>query len=100
MKDFIDERNFREKCAKSIVKGYNARFVPAGAPQEPEDEKETGAAEPAPWADEISKSEKKWAEQPSFEYGKRKDNDPVTEEQIRKILGEQKVDVMKSFENA
>ena len=30
MKDLIDERNFREKCARSIVKGYNVRYVMPG----------------------------------------------------------------------
>lgn len=27
MQDTIDKRNFREKCARSIVKGYNVRYV-------------------------------------------------------------------------
>ena len=27
MKDMIDERNFREKCARSIVKSYNVHYM-------------------------------------------------------------------------
>ena len=96
MEDLIDKRNFREKCARSIVKSYNARFITQeeaeqmSANQKPETKKEEKQA----WKNEILESEKKWADIPSAGYGKKQDNDPVTEEQIKKILGEQKVDVM------
>lgn len=99
MKDLIDERNFKERCARSIVKGYNARFVPADEPAGQKSRKETAGQEKnKPWEDEIAESERKWASKPSAGYGKKKDNDPVTEEQIQRILGEQKVDVMESIE--
>lgn len=95
MKDLIDERNFRERCARSIVKGYNVRYVPVSEPEKDKaDEGGKGQDAASPWEDEILESEKKWAKNPSYEYGKKKDNDPVTEEQIQRILGEQKVDVM------
>lgn len=99
MKDLIDERNEKESFARSIVKGYNVRYVPVEEPAAQEaGPKEEDAQEKKPWADEIAASEKKWASQPSSEYGKKIDNDPVTEEQIQRILGEQKVDVMESIE--
>lgn len=99
MKDLIDERNFRERCARSIVKGYNARYVPVSEPAA--QDKQGGDADgqgEKPWDDEKLAREKKWAKNPSYEYGKKKDNDPVTEEQIQKILGEQKVDVMDTID--
>lgn len=95
MKDLIDERNFKERCARSIVKGYNARYVPASEPAAQDKADGEGTAqEKNPWESEIMESEKKWANIPSYEYGKKKDNDPVTEEQIRRILGDQRKDVM------
>ncbi len=88
MKDRIDERNFREKCARSIVKGYNVRFV------EPEEKKEEKQEQQEVQAEQKSQGvlddESRWAHIPSAGYGKMKDNDPVTEEQIRQILGQQK----------
>lgn len=90
MKDLIDERNFREKCARSIVKGYNVRYVMPDVPK-PEAEKAEDA--PAVNGQEGSKSvlddESRWSHIPSARYGKMADHDPVTEEQIRKILGQQ-----------
>lgn len=99
MKDLIDERNFKERCARSIVKGYNARYVPVSEPAgKDQADGEEAEREKKPWEDEILESEKKWANIPSYEYGKKKDNDPVTEEQIRKILGDQRVDVMDTID--
>ena len=37
MKDLIDERNFREKCARSIVKSYNVHYI---MPDETEEKQE------------------------------------------------------------
>lgn len=88
MKDLIDERNFREKCARSIIKGYNVRYV---MPEETE-EKPMEAAEEVQEglaAGNVLDDESRWAHIPSAGYGKMKDNDPVTEEQIRQILGQQ-----------
>ncbi len=44
MKDLIDERNFREKCARSIVKGYNVRYVMPGEQKVETEEVEEAAA--------------------------------------------------------
>lgn len=90
MKDLIDERNFREKCARSIVKGYNVRYV-----MPDQNEPEAAEAGAAPEGKEAAASkgvledESRWAHVPSAGYGKMTDHDPVTEEQIRKILGQQ-----------
>ena len=96
MEDLIDKRNFKEKCWRSIVKFYNARYItPEEAEQMSEkDEPQNVQEQKEAWKDEISASEKKWANQPSYGYGQKRDNDQVTEEQIKKILGEQSIDVM------
>ncbi|MCI9426497.1 MAG: hypothetical protein HFI81_01890 [Eubacterium sp.] len=99
MEDLIDKRNFRERCARSIVKGYNVRYVYQEDTQKPAEQPDAAKEEERPWKDDILESEKKWANIPSSEYGKRRDNDPVTEEQIKKILGERKdvMDTIKDF---
>ena len=46
MKDMIDERNFREKCAKSIVKWYNVRYtMPEETAEKPAEAEEEVQAE-------------------------------------------------------
>ena len=88
MKDMIDERNFREKCAKSIVKWYNVRYtMPEETAEKPAEAEEEVQAEPT--SKGVLDDESRWAHIPSAGYGKIKDNDPVTEEQIRRILGQQ-----------
>ena len=90
MKDLIDERNFREKCASSIVKGYNVRYVMPGEQKvETEEVEEAAAVQEAGNPKGVLDDEGRWANIPSAGYGKKKDNDPVTEEQIRRILGQQ-----------
>ncbi len=89
MKDMIDERNFREKCAKSIVKWYNVRYtVPEETAEKPAEAEEEVQADPT--SKGVLDDEGRWAHIPSAGYGKIKDNDPVTQEQIRQILGQQK----------
>lgn len=89
MKDMIDERNFREKCAKSIVKWYNVRYtVPEETAEKPAEAEEEVQADPT--SKGVLDDEGRWAHIPSAGYGKMKDNDPVTQEQIRQILGQQK----------
>lgn len=89
MKDMIDERNFREKCAKSIVKWYNVRYtVPEETAEKPVEAEEEVQADPT--SKGVLDDESRWAHIPSAGYGKIKDNDPVTQEQIRQILGQQK----------
>lgn len=89
MKDLIDERNFREKCARSIVKGYNVRYVMPEETEEKAAEQPEEAPAEQPVARGVLDDESRWAHIPSAGYGKMKDNDPVTEEQIRQILGKQ-----------
>ena len=90
MKDLIDERNFKEKCARSIVKGYNVRYVAPEAASEPAEQ------EPKPQEPKTQKSEaafeadERYAHIPSSKYGTTSVEDPLTKEQIEKILGERK----------
>lgn len=101
MKDMIDKRNFREKCARSIVKGYNVHYVTqeeldakkalesAQNMQQNQDQKP--AEEPAFQADE------RYAGVPSSQYGTTAVQDQATKEQIEKILGEQKEDLFETM---
>ena len=92
-KDRIDERDFREKCSKSIVKGYNVHYITkeeleaAQLAGSREDEKamDQGSFEAAQPRDKALQED---TAPPSAEYGKLNEDDPVTREQIEKILGE------------
>ena len=90
MRDLIDERNYREKCARSIVKSYNVNYIlkpeeESPAAESPDENKKEAPAAKKPMPLE---EDDRWADIPSSGYGKIRDNDPVTEEQIQKILGE------------
>ena len=56
MQDTIDKRNFREKCARSIVKGYNVRYV---TQEETEAEKALEKAQNQRQAAGVSEKESK-----------------------------------------
>lgn len=89
MQDSIDKRNFREKCARSIVKGYNVRYVmpqEITEAQEPKEETE----DVMPQSEGAYEADVRYAAIPSSQYGTKRVEDPVTKEQIDKILGEQK----------
>lgn len=100
MQDTIDKRNFREKCARSIVKGYNVRYV---TQEETDAEKALEKAQNQRQAAGVSEKEmvfeadERYASQPSSRYGTTSVNDPVTKEQIERILGEQNVDPFEAF---
>ena len=85
MQDTIDKRNFREKCARSIVKGYNVRYV---TQEETEAKKALEEAQNQRQAAGVSEKEmvfeadERYASQPSSRYGTTSVNDPVTKEQI------------------
>lgn len=91
MKDLIDERNFREKCARSIVKGYNVHYM---TPEEIEAMRlaKTSASveeqKPEIATENVTEIDERWADIPSAGYGQKEEKDPVTKEQIEKILGE------------
>ena len=93
MKDRIDDRNFREKCARSIVKSYNVRYV---TKEELEAQKHAGQeaaaqqAKPDPKQQAAFMADDRYAHVPSSQYGTTSVEDPVTKEQIEKILGERK----------
>lgn len=91
MKDLIDERNFREKCSRSIIKNYNVHYVTQeelDAQQMQEQNEETRPQ------DENLKSAKTEEINVSSDHASSDDMDSqdelnsVTKEQIEKILGE------------
>ena len=78
MRDMIDERNDRERSSRSIVKGYNVHYMTPEELAERERQK-------------MQKEEQKAAPAPVLEPEKAQEtetSDPVTQEQIAKILGE------------
>ena len=62
--------------------------VPEETAEKPAEAEEEVQAEPT--SKGVLDDESRWAHIPSAGYGKIKDNDPVTQEQIRQILGQQK----------
>ena len=91
MKDLIDQRNFREKCARSIVKSYNVHYMT----KEEQDAKKTAESKEEPLQAKTGsneeaafKADERYADVPSSQYGTTSVQDPVTKEQIEKILGE------------
>ncbi|MBO5373584.1 MAG: hypothetical protein J6A75_12835 [Lachnospiraceae bacterium] len=88
MKDLIDERNFKEMCSRSIVKSYNVHYMT----QEEIDAKKLAEREndEDKKAVNLQKSAEK-KEKPvlvSDQLQVFDDEDPVTREQIERILGE------------
>lgn len=89
MKDKIDERNFREQSSRSIVKGYNIRYVTEDELAKQEELNKQNMAqqtEVQPNKTEVPKFRDE--EENELHYGENKPTDPVTQEQIAKILGE------------
>ena len=96
MRERIDELNFKERCARSIVKGYNVRYLTREEAQKQKDagekEKEPGQEAKKPGVDAAFQADERYADIPSSQYGTTAVEDPVTKEQIRKILGERSTD--------
>ncbi len=93
MKDMIDERNFHEQCARSIVKSYNVHYLTAEEAEAQKREKEAKdlPKEENPKAREmVFEADERYAHMPSSQYGTTAVDDPVTKEQIERILGERK----------
>lgn len=91
MKDLIDERNFKEQCARSIVKSYNVHYLTEEEIRAEQIAKEKQMQELHQVEEEEEEMETisdRWADMPSANYGKHLDTDPVTQEQIEQILGE------------
>ena len=86
MRDLIDERDFREKCARSIVKNYNVHYK---AKEIVEDAKYGGIKEIVGQAEQ---------QEHAAAADKQEEIDPVTEEQIRKILGEREEQLEETIE--
>lgn len=89
MRDVIDERDFRERSSRSIVKGYNIHYM---TPEEmaAQNRKRAEEKKEAPVPKKIQQQRKREENIPSAQYGKNQPDDPVTQEQIAKILEERK----------
>lgn len=96
MQDIIDKRNFKEKCARSIVKGYNVHYMTKEEVEALQAAKEAQKAVPAETEhtgkEMVFEADERYADQPSSTYGTTEVKDPVTKEQIEQILGERKND--------
>lgn len=96
MRDLIDERNFREKSKNSIIKGYNVHFM-TKEELDAQKAKEAGAQaeEGAGMAERAAGNTQDKQEEKELSVRER---EHVTEEQIRKILGEREERIAKAFE--
>lgn len=105
MEDFIDKRNFREMCSRSIVKGYNVHYTTKEELEAQqlltrmEEEKRRKMETTMSAAKEIPPAEKE-TELPSAHYGEREETDPVTKEQIEKILGEREEQLLEIIQDS
>lgn len=102
MRDLIDERDYREKRARSIVKSYNVNYI-----ARPEEELSAVKSKSKDAGEESSsvkltplQEDDRWAAVPSSGYGKMREDDPVTEEQIKKILGERQESLSEVLKDA
>ncbi len=97
MRDLIDERDFREKCARSIVKNYNVHYMTKEEVEEQQMEKAKEIVEDAKYG--VIKEIVGQAEQQEHAAADKQEKiDPVTEEQIRKILGEREEQLEETIE--
>lgn len=84
MRDMIDERDYRERSSRSIVKGYNVHYM---TPEElAEQERQKNQAEPEKVS--VPKDEPEEEVQPKEQEEVSESQENVTQEQIAKILGE------------
>lgn len=101
MRDLIDERNFREMCNRSIVKGYNVHYM-----TQEEIEQQQRAVTPAQEFTQKQKSETQAQEEydgvftEAEHYGEKETDDPVTKEQIAKILGYREEKLQETIHNS
>lgn len=101
MQDMIDKRNFKEKCARSIVKGYNVHYMTQEETKalQAEKEAEKASAKTASHGKEMTfTADERYASQPSSTYGTTEVKDPVTKEQIEQILGERKTEPFEAYQ--
>lgn len=99
MRDLIDERDFREKCARSIVKNYNVHYMTKEEVEEQQIEKAKEIVEDAKYGvikEIVGQAEQR--EKAAAAADKQEEIDPVTEEQIRKILGEREEQLEETIE--
>lgn len=102
MKDRIDERNERERIAKSVVKFWNVNYIPRPQCEEPQTtEEQAGTQQDDVCTEDMAAKEHEEAYNVttgsySGEYGKGDVKDEVTKGQIEKILHE-KTDALRSL---
>lgn len=98
MKDRIDERNEREKIAKSIVKFWNVNYIPTPQYEEPPTVPEEPVQSESMAEHELEHEGAYNITTGSYsgEYGRDEVKDEVTKGQIDKILSE-KTDAIRSL---
>ncbi len=101
MRDLIDERNFREKCARSIVKNYNVHYITQEELETQQLKQAKEVVEQAKYGafNEIISSLDIQEDSPSVEEPT-EERDPISEEQIRKILGEREEQLAETIEES
>ena len=102
MKDRIDERNERERIAKSVVKFWNVNYIPVPQYDEPQtaEEPEETMHDDADTEDVMTHEEAYNVTTGAYsgEYGKNYVEDEVTKGQIGKILQEKTEAIRSLFE--
>lgn len=102
MKDLIDERNFREKCSRSIVKGYNVHYVTKEELEAVQSAEGSGNETEQPGnKSSILQQTQPGTKEPETDPSACKaagDDDSVTKEQIDKILGEKEENLQNTIE--
>lgn len=99
MRDLIDERNFKEMCSRSIVKGYNVHYMTQEEIDAQKLAKQEKEAEKPKETRHRYKSKEKALDAALELYGM-DPNDPVTREQIEQILGEREDSFMANLMSA
>lgn len=86
MRDMIDERDYRERSSRSIVKSYNVHYMtPEELAEQERLKNQANELQEEPVPVEVSEET---AEPETKEEEQTVSSDPVTQEQIEKILGE------------
>jgi hypothetical protein len=101
MKDLIDQRNEREKIARSIVKFWNVNYIPEPIKKEPEEDCADEDENDAVPDEELMTDSAYNATTGSYsgDYGKVGPTDEVTKGQIEKILHEKTDAIAELFDH-
>lgn len=100
MKDLIDERNFKEKSARSIVKGYNVHYMTKEEIEAQQLAKQNSMTEQETSGGTVYHQNKFYStadENTVKRFGNA--DDSITDEQIQRILGEKEERLHETIES-